>query len=145
MPAVDCEQAATRDGDGGRYAEVGERVGGDVCHRRVGGEFEHHDDILLHLILKHQRALGKETLVRQKERGEGNGHTGENGVDRWKRGGQGEGEVSYGVEPGEHTKDGSRSSGKACRGLRFGLTWMFLETLRPPAAERVEEDYRQGG
>lgn len=35
---------------------------------RVGGELEHHDDILLHLILKHQWALGKETLVRQTEK-----------------------------------------------------------------------------
>lgn len=71
-----------------------ERVGGDVSDRRVGWKLEHHDDILLHLILKHQRALGKETLVRQteKERGKGGGA----GVwrwrerqNRWDRGGEG--------------------------------------------------------
>lgn len=68
MPAVDSEQPATGDGDGRWYAEVRQRVGCDVSDGRVGGELEHHDDILLHLILEHQRALGKETLVRQTER-----------------------------------------------------------------------------
>lgn len=42
-----------------------------MSDRRVGGELEHHDDILLHLILKHQWALGKETLVRQTEKERG--------------------------------------------------------------------------
>lgn len=68
MPAVDGKQSATCHGDGCWYAEVGERVGCDVSDGGVGGELEHHDDILLHLILKHQRALGKETLVRQTEK-----------------------------------------------------------------------------
>lgn len=68
MPAVDGEQAAARDGDGCWYAKVGEGVGGDVGDGRVGGELEHHDDVLLHLILKHQGALRKETLVRQTEK-----------------------------------------------------------------------------
>lgn len=71
MPAVYGEQPATCDRHGCWYAEVGERVGRDVCHGRVGGKLEHHDDILLHLILKHQRALGKETLVRQTEKEKG--------------------------------------------------------------------------
>lgn len=71
MPTVDGEQPATRDGDGCWYAEVGECVCCDVCDGGVGGELEHHDDILLHLILKHQRALGKETLVRQTEKERG--------------------------------------------------------------------------
>lgn len=71
MPAVYGEQPATCDRHGCRYAEVGERVGRNVCHGRVGGKLEHHDDILLHLILKHQRALGKETLVRQTEKEKG--------------------------------------------------------------------------
>lgn len=73
VPAVYSKQPATRDGDGCRDAEVGQRVGCNVCDGRVGGELEHHDDILLHLILKHQRALGKETLVRQTERKERKG------------------------------------------------------------------------
>lgn len=68
VPAVDSEQPATCDSDGCWYAEVGERVGRDVSDGRVGGELEHHDDVLLHLILKHQRTLGKETLVRQTEK-----------------------------------------------------------------------------
>lgn len=68
VPAVDGEQAAARDGNGCWYAEVGERVGGDMGDGRVGGELEHHDDVLLHLILKHQGTLGKETLVRQTEK-----------------------------------------------------------------------------
>lgn len=68
MPAVDGKQTAAGDGDGCWYAEVRERVGRHVGDGGVGGELEHHDDVLLHLILKHQRALGKETLVRQTER-----------------------------------------------------------------------------
>lgn len=71
VPAVDGKQPAARDGDGCWYAEVGERVGCDVSDGGVGGELEHHDDVLLHLILKHQRALGKETLVRQTEKERG--------------------------------------------------------------------------
>lgn len=68
VPAVDGKQPAARDGDGRRYAEVRQRVGSNMSHRGVGGELEHHDDVLLHLILKHQGALGKETLVRQTEK-----------------------------------------------------------------------------
>lgn len=68
VPAVDGKQSATCDSDGRRYAEVRESVRCDVGDRGVGGELEDHDDVLLHLILKHQRALGKETLVRQTER-----------------------------------------------------------------------------
>lgn len=70
VPAVYSKQTATRDGDGCWYTEVGESVGRNVGDGGVGGELEHHDDVLLHLILKHQRALGKETLVRQTEKEE---------------------------------------------------------------------------
>lgn len=76
VPAVDGKQAAARDGDGCWYAEVRERVGRHVGDGGVGGELEHHDDVLLHLILKHQRALGKETLVRQTERKKRKGQRG---------------------------------------------------------------------
>lgn len=64
---------------------------------RVGGELEHHDDVLLHLILKHQWALGKETLVRQTEKGRGTERGGGGGgsriwrqrqKDRWDREGR---------------------------------------------------------
>lgn len=102
MPAVDGKQAAARDGDGSWYAEVGERVGGDVGDGRVGGELEHHDDILLHLILKHQGALGKETLVRQTEKERRRREEEEWWVGGWggKRGTSGEGEVEMEVEVG---------------------------------------------
>lgn len=93
VPAVDGEQAAARDGDGCWYAEVGERVGGDVGDGRVGGELEHHDDVLLHLILKHQGTLGKETLVRDRER-EKEGIKSGGGGERQEKG---EGEMETGV------------------------------------------------
>lgn len=89
MPAVDGEQPATCDGDGCWYAEVWERVGCDVSDGGVRRELEHHDDILLHLILKHQWALGKETLVRQTEKERGTGEEGrgegEEGPGEWRR------------------------------------------------------------
>lgn len=90
VPAVDGKQPATCDGDGCWYAKVGERVGRDVSDGGVGRELEHHDDILLHLILKHQWALGKETLVRQteKERGTGRKRKREKGRVRTGRLGQ---------------------------------------------------------
>lgn len=86
MPAVDGKQPATCDSDGRWYTEVGERVGCDVSDGGVGGELEHHDDILLHLILKHQRALGKETLVRQTEKERGTERRTEKGRARGGRG-----------------------------------------------------------
>lgn len=88
VPAVDGEQPTTCDGDGRWYAEVRERVGCDVSDRGVGRELKHHDDILLHLILKHQWALGKETLVRQTEKERGTGKEGggrEEGPGEWRR------------------------------------------------------------
>lgn len=103
MPAVDGEQAAARDGDSCRYAEVGERVGGDVGDGRVGGKLEHHDDVLLHLILEHQRALGKETLVEtDRERKKEGGRDG-NGRGRGERGRSGDG----GGEGGGDRTDGA--------------------------------------
>lgn len=110
MPAVDSKQPATRDGDGGWYAEVGERVGCDVSDGGVGGELEHHDDILLHLILKHQRALGKETLVRQTEKESGTERKGEReGQSKGGGGGRGRegGEMETEVE-GETEQMGQR-------------------------------------
>lgn len=48
-------------------------------HRRVGWELQHHDNILLHLLRKHQRALQEKILFRppgrttpcREERGKG--------------------------------------------------------------------------
>ena len=64
VPAVDGEQAAAGDGDGGGDGEVRQRVGGHVRDGRVGGELEHHDDVLLHLLCEHQRRLQEEILLR---------------------------------------------------------------------------------
>lgn len=66
VPAVDSEEAAAGDRYGSGHAQVGQRVGGHVRHRRVGGKFQHHDHVLLHLILKHEWTLRKETLMKRK-------------------------------------------------------------------------------
>ena len=126
MPAVDCEQPATRDGDGRRDAEVGERVGGDVRDGGVGRELENHDDVLLHLILKHQRALGKETLVRQTERKRegqrgGGGQSEEGGKVGEERGGEerrGGGGGDGGT--GRDRTDGSEGGGGKGEGILVG-------------------------
>ena len=60
MPAVDGEDAAAGDCDYGGRGQVRQRVGGHVRHRRVGRKLEHHDDVLLELVLKHQRTLPEE-------------------------------------------------------------------------------------
>lgn len=70
VPAVDGEQSAACDRDRSRNAEVRQCVGRHVRDRRVGGEFEHHDYILLHLVLEHQRTLRKETLMSRREKEE---------------------------------------------------------------------------
>ena len=43
--------------------QMGQGVGGHVGHRGVGRKLQHHDDILLHLVLEHERTLWKETLL----------------------------------------------------------------------------------
>lgn len=70
VPAIDGEQPATRDRDRSGDAEVWQRVGRHMRDRRVGWKLKHHDDILLHLVLKHQRTLRKETLISRKEKEE---------------------------------------------------------------------------
>lgn len=123
VPAVDGEQAAACDGDGCWYAKVRESVGGDVGDGRVGGELEHHDDVLLHLILKHQGALGKETLVRQTERerekegikggGGGIGDGGVRGEGQEKgEGGNGDGGEKGGGDRTDGTEGGRYISGR---------------------------------
>lgn len=67
VPAVDGKQAAAGDRYGGGHAQVGQRVRSHMSHRRVGGKFQHHDHVLLHLILKHERTLRKETLMKRKK------------------------------------------------------------------------------
>lgn len=66
VPAVDSEQPAAGDRYGSGHAQVGQRIGGYVRHRRVGWKFQHHDHVLLHLVLKHEWTLRKETLMKRK-------------------------------------------------------------------------------
>lgn len=69
MPPIDSKQPAAGDRHHCRDGEVGQRV---CCHMSdggVGGEFEYHDHVLLHLILKHEGALWKETLLSRREKG----------------------------------------------------------------------------
>lgn len=123
VPAVDGEQAAARDGDGCWYAEVGERVGGDVGDGRIGGELEHHNDVLLHLILKHQGALGKETLVRQTEKERRMWEGGRNGGGGHKRGtsGEGGGNGDGGGKGGRDRTDGAEGGkDKGGKGILVG-------------------------
>lgn len=83
VPAVDSEQTAAGHSDNGGHCQVGQCVGSHVGDRRVGRKLQDHDDVLLHLLLKHERTLRKETLMKRqsvKERGKGS------------RGGRGKGE-----------------------------------------------------
>lgn len=68
VPSVDGEEAAAGDGDHGGHGEVRQGVGGHVRHGRVGRKLQHHDDVLLHLVLEHERALRKERLLRGMQR-----------------------------------------------------------------------------
>ncbi len=47
---------------------MGQGVGGYMCYRRIGRKLQHHDDVLLHLVLEHERTLWKETLLSRKEK-----------------------------------------------------------------------------
>lgn len=68
VPAVHCEQPAAGHRHHGGDGQVRQCVGRHVCHWRIGRELQHHDDILLHLIFKHERTLWKETLLNRKGR-----------------------------------------------------------------------------
>lgn len=89
VPAVDSEQAAAGDRHSCRHTQVGQRVGSYVCHRRVGGKFQHHDHILLHLILKHEWTLRKETLMKKKNsKKDRDGHSQRGRGEQKERGGK---------------------------------------------------------
>lgn len=91
VPAVDSKQAAAGHRDDGRHCQMRQRIGSHVGDRRVGGELQYHDDVLLHLLLKHEWTLWKETLMKRqsmKERGKG----------AW--GGRGKSERNRGMERG---------------------------------------------
>lgn len=68
MPPVDGKQAAAGDSDHGRYGKMGQGVGSHVRDWRIGWKLQHHDDILLHLVLEHERTLWKETLLSRREK-----------------------------------------------------------------------------
>lgn len=64
VPLVDSKEAVGGDGDdgGGRQTRLG--VGRYVRYGRIGRELQHHDDVLLHLLGKHQRRLQEKILFR---------------------------------------------------------------------------------
>lgn len=66
VPLVNGEDSVGRDGDDGGAGQAGLGVSRDVHHRGVRGKLQHHDHVLLHLILKHEWALRKETLMKRK-------------------------------------------------------------------------------
>lgn len=68
VPPVDSKQAAAGDGDHGGDGKMREGVCRHVRYRRVGRKLQHHDDVLLHLVLEHEGTLRKETLLRRRER-----------------------------------------------------------------------------
>lgn len=68
VPPVDCKQPAAGDSHHGRNGQVGQCVGCHVCDGGIWWKLQHHYDILLHLIFKHEGALWKETLLSRKEK-----------------------------------------------------------------------------
>lgn len=68
MPSVHGKYAVAGDSDHSRYRKMGQRVGRHMRHWRIGWELQHHDDILLHLVLEHERTLWKETLLSRREK-----------------------------------------------------------------------------
>lgn len=63
VPSVDSKQAAAGDCDHSRYGEMWQGVSSHVRYRRIRRKLQHHNDILLHLVLEHERTLWKETLL----------------------------------------------------------------------------------
>lgn len=97
VPPVDSKQAAAGDGDHGGDGKMRQGVCRHVRYRRVGRKLQHHDDVLLHLVLEHERTLWKETLLRRREkkkkmgvRGGMEGHSGgrAGGQEKWEREGR---------------------------------------------------------
>lgn len=68
VPPVDSKQAAAGDGDHSGDGKMREGVCRHVRYGRVGRKLQHHDDVLLHLVLEHERTLWKETLLRRREK-----------------------------------------------------------------------------
>lgn len=64
VPLVDSKEAVGGDCDYGRWCQTRLGVGRYMRHRRVRWELQHHDNILLHLLRKHQRGLQKKILFR---------------------------------------------------------------------------------
>lgn len=62
VPLIDSEEAVGGDGDDGGCGQARLSVGHHVGHRRIRGELQHHDDVLLHLLCEHQRRLQEEIL-----------------------------------------------------------------------------------
>lgn len=68
VPSVDGKQAAAGDSDHSRYGQVREGVCDHVRYGGIGWKLQHHDDILLHLVLEHERTLWRETLLSRRKK-----------------------------------------------------------------------------
>lgn len=77
VPSVHSEEATAGDSDHSRHGEVGEGVCRHMSYRGIGGKLQNHDDILLHLVLEHER-----TLLEREERKVGKSRK----TKRWWRG-----------------------------------------------------------
>lgn len=124
MPLVDGEEAVGGDGDDGGRGEARLGVGGHVGHGRVAGELQHHDDILLHLLREHQRALQEDILVVM-----------DRSTDGWTEGGRGGG-VQWmdrsTDEEQERTRDGAAEEKRE------------QQERQQHAEKRVKESERRG-
>ncbi len=83
VPSVHGKYTAAGDSDHSRYGEMGQGVGGHMRYWRIGRKLQHHDDILLHLVLEHERTLWKETLLSRREKRRSVGKDG--GMWWWER------------------------------------------------------------
>lgn len=83
VPPVDSKQAAAGDGDHGGDGKMREGVCRHVRYRRVGRKLQHHDDVLLHLVLEHERTLWKETLLRRREKKKDGSAGRDGGTQQW--------------------------------------------------------------
>lgn len=67
VPSVDGKYAAAGDRNHCRCGKMGQGVSGNMRNWRIGWKLQHHDDILLHLVLEHERTLREETLLSRRD------------------------------------------------------------------------------
>lgn len=64
MPLVDSKEAVGSDGDDGSWWQTWLGVGCYMCYRRIWRKLQHHDNVLLHLLRKHQWGLQEKILFK---------------------------------------------------------------------------------